>query len=102
MFIIKWIRELISARKLKAKFTLEDRMNITDPDWRDDVVREQSYGKLAAIIFGCAVLVMLAWLGVHALQSAASAEHSTVLELLEKTYHHVIPHVSDGGKDLIK
>jgi len=94
MWLLDKIKSLFTSKKFKAKFTLEDRMNITDPDWRDDVARERSYLKIAMVLFvSIGVIALIIY--------ASSALNTTPLQLAHKIFHEFVPHSADGGKDLL-
>ena len=102
MFIITWFKNLLNRNKMKAKFSAEERMNICDPDWRDDVARERSYAKIGLIILGGLVVIMLAGFALQGIDNQAAALHCTRFELIMRVYYHIFPHVPLPGKDLIK
>lgn len=81
--------------KVNAQFTNEDRMNITDPDWREDLAIRNSYKWIALGIVGLVMIIMLIW-------SLTSYFNCDVFQLIEKVYHHLIPHIPTDGKDIIK
>ena len=89
------IKNLFTRKQFRAKFTLEERMNITDPDWRDDVARERSYVKIAVILFASLAVIGL-------VLYVSSALNTTPLQLFHKIFHEFVPHSAGGGKDLLR
>jgi len=85
-------------RRIAAKFTNEDRMNITDPDWKEDVERERSYGKVGKTIIIVGIVVFVGYFGLYML---ADKLDCTVWELFHKVWHHIFPHVQTDGKDIL-
>jgi len=102
MNVIVWFKKLFKKNKVKALYTNEERMDITDPDWRSDVERERSYGKISLVIFGAIAGAIVIYFGWHELEIAANSLHCTPFELLLRIYYHIFPHIPLPGRDLVK
>jgi hypothetical protein len=96
MFIINYFKSLLFKKnKVKISLTNEDRMNIVDPDWKDDVARKKSFYKIGMVILLSSCLVV--WFLVLAIYLEC-----TPLQLMEKIFHHIVPHYAGTGVDIIK
>jgi hypothetical protein len=97
---IKWF---IFRGRFSAKFSNEDRMNITDPDWRDDVTRERSYGTIAKRLFIVGLIALFLITVASYINNESKRMNVSSLVVVEKMFHHIFPHAPDEtGIDLVK
>lgn len=69
-------------------------MNITDPDWRDDLKREKSYKWI-----GLAIIAVVIMFGM--ILGLANHFGCTPLDVIHKIFHHIFPHTPISPKDIL-